>query len=71
MKATAGAVRWLGAECSEGQTREAGRSARTKPVFMPTSVSVPKSRLAEVRASIRAMKRGNARRAKGRRKMDA
>jgi hypothetical protein len=25
VKATAGAVRWLEAECSEGQTREAGR----------------------------------------------
>jgi hypothetical protein len=54
-KAAAGAVRWLGAECSEGQTREAGRSAGTKPVFMqyqPQGRGLPKSRLAEVRASI-------------------
>lgn len=28
VKSTAGAVRWLGTECSEGQTREAGRPVR-------------------------------------------
>lgn len=78
VKAMAGAAKWLGTECSEGQTREAGRSARNKPVFIVRvgplvavrSVDA-KSRLVEVRASIRALTRGNARRAKGRREMDA
>ena len=34
VKATAGAAWWLGTECSEGQTRETGRSTRNKPVFI-------------------------------------
>jgi hypothetical protein len=43
---------------------------RNKPVFIVLRVDA-KSRLMEVRASIGAKTRGNARRAKGRRKMDA
>ncbi len=69
-KATAGAVRWLGTECSEDPTCKAGRAMRIKPVFI-VLVKDGKSRLMEVRASVRARKRGNARGAKGRREMDA
>ena len=68
-KATAGAARWLGTECSEGQACETGRSTRTKTVSGAHAGT--RSRFVEVRASVGAWTRGNARRAKGRREMDA
>ena len=58
----------MGTECSEGQTRKAGRPER-RSGRCSCSVSRRAGR-SGVRASIRALTRGNARRAKGRRKVD-
>jgi hypothetical protein len=68
VKATTGADRWLGTECSEGQTRDTKRSAGTREAFMCRKPGT-KSRPAEVRAFIVALKPGNAGGAKGRRKV--
>ncbi len=69
MKAIVGAVGWLEAEWSEGQTHEAERPARTRRAF--TTDTVRRARRAGVRGAIVATKPGNAGGAKGSRKMDA
>jgi hypothetical protein len=66
VKAITGPAGWLEAEWSDGQTHETERPARDQAVFMRD----PKSLRAGVRASIVALKPGNAGGAKGRREVE-
>ena len=77
LKRRQGSVRWLETECSEGQTREAGRpgwqEGRCSYAYSWRRCAGRGRRRAGhsgVRASIVALKPGNAGGAKGRRKVD-
>jgi hypothetical protein len=56
---------------SKARSMNQGDLSRTAKVFMRRTQSEPKSRGTGVRVSVGAMKRGNARGAKGHRKVDA